>query len=56
MLDKRMGVETEACGGQFVFMKGQSTMNAVFALGHVMEKYRENQSGLHMAFIDFEKA
>ena len=32
------------------------TMDAVFSLRVIMEKYREEQKGLHVVFIDLEKA
>ena len=41
---------------QFGFMPGRSTIDAVFSLRVIMEKYREGQKGLHMVFIDLEKA
>ena len=31
-------------------------MDAVFSLRVIMEKYREGLKGLHMVFIDIEKA
>ena len=48
--------ETSIGAEQFGFMPGRSTMVAVFALRVIMEKYREGQKGLHMVFIDLEKA
>ena len=41
---------------QFGIMLGRSTMDTVFSLRVIMEKYREGQKGLHMVFIDLEKA
>ena len=41
---------------QFGFMLGRSTADAIFALRHMMEKYREGQESLHRVFIDIEKA
>ena len=41
---------------QFGFIPGRSTMDAVFSLRVIMEKYREGQKGLHTVFIDLEKA
>jgi hypothetical protein len=40
---------------QFRFMPGRSTMEAIFLIRQVMERYKE-QKDLHMAFIDWEKA
>ena len=48
--------ETSIGAGQFGFMLGRSTMDVVFALRVIMEKYREGQKGLHMVFIDLEKS
>ena len=33
-----------------------STVDAIFALRQTVEKYREKQKGLHLVFIDLEKA
>jgi len=41
---------------QFGFMKGKSTMDAIFALRQLQEKFREGQKELHCVFIDLEKA
>ena len=48
--------ETSIGAEQFGFMPGRSTMDAVFSLRVIMGKYREGQKGLHMVFIDLEKA
>jgi hypothetical protein len=39
---------------QFGFMPGRSTMEAIFLIRQVMERYKE-QKDLHMVFIDLEK-
>ena len=42
---------------QVGFMKGKSTTaDAIFALRHLQERYREGQQYLHCVFIDLEKA
>ena len=38
------------------FMPGKGTINAMFALKMLMEKYREGQRELHCVFVDLEKA
>jgi hypothetical protein len=40
---------------QFGFMLVRSTMEAIFLIRHVMERYKE-QKDLYMFFIDLEKA
>ncbi|XP_076029795.1 uncharacterized protein LOC143018321 [Oratosquilla oratoria] len=56
VMDKRLRAETEVCSEQFGFMKGRGTMDAIFALRQVMEKYIGKQRGLYLTFIDLEKA
>jgi hypothetical protein len=40
---------------QFGFMPGRSTMEAIFLIRKVMERYKEQKKDLHMVFIDLEK-
>ena len=51
-------IRDETCIGveQFGFIPGRSTVDAVFSLRVIMEKNREGQKGLHVVFIDLEKA
>ena len=42
--------------GQFGFMPGRGTTDAIFAARQVIEKHREMQKALHLVFIDLEKA
>ena len=37
------------------FMPGRSTMEAIFLIKQVMERYREKKKDLHMVFINLEK-
>ena len=41
---------------QLGFMRGVGTVDGIFSLRQIMEKCREKQKTLHMAFIDLEKA
>ena len=41
---------------QFGFRRGSYTMDPVFALKILQEKYKEKQKDLHMIFVDVEKA
>ena len=41
---------------QFGFMKGKSTMDAIFITRQVQEKYLEGNRKVYMCFIDLEKA
>nr|GFB26000.1 retrovirus-related Pol polyprotein LINE-1 [Tanacetum cinerariifolium] len=52
--------DAQACSNyrenQFGFMSGRSMTEAIYLLRSVMEKYRERQRDLHIAFLDLEKA
>ena len=48
--------ETTIGDEQFGFMPGRETTDAIFAVRQLMEKHRGKQKGLHMVFIDLEKA
>jgi hypothetical protein len=49
------GMTTSATKNQFGFMPVRSTMEAIFLVRQLMERYKE-QKDLHMVFIDLEKA
>jgi len=56
VLDQRMRECTIVSQQQFGFMPGKGTSDPVFALRLLMEKFKEGQKGLHLVFVDLEKA
>ena len=56
IIDRRLREETTIGDEKFGFMPGRGTTDAIFAVRQLMEKHREKQKGLHMVFIDLEKA
>nr|GEX52692.1 hypothetical protein [Tanacetum cinerariifolium] len=52
----RLRKETRVSENQFGFIPVRSTTEAIHLLRSLMEKYRERQRDLHMAFLDLEKA
>ena len=56
VLDQRLRTIVELGNIQFGFRRGRSTMDPVFALKIIQEKYKEKQKDLHMIFVDLEKA
>jgi hypothetical protein len=55
VIEHRLKTATSVTQNQFGFMPRRSTMEAIFLLRQLMERYRE-QKDLHMVFIDLEKA
>ena len=56
VIDRRIRQEVQISQQQYGFMPGKSTMDAIFALRMMIEKYREGQKELHCVFIDLKKA
>ncbi|KAI5739350.1 hypothetical protein M8J77_018157 [Diaphorina citri] len=56
IVDKRLRKETSISDNQLDFMPGRSTMDAVFAIRQLLEKYLEKEKELYLVFIDLEKA
>ena len=56
IIDRRLREETTIGDEQFGFMPGRGTTDAIFAVRQLMWKHREKQKGLHVVFIDLEKA
>ena len=55
-IGQRLRTIVELGNIQFGFRRGRSTMDPVFALTILHEKYKEKQKDLHMIFVDLEKA
>ena len=51
-LRNRIEISKQQCG----FMPGKVTIDAMFALRMLMEKYKEGQRELHCVFVHLEKA
>ena len=56
IIERRLREETTFGDEHFGFMPGRGATDAKFAVRQLLEKHREKQKGLHMVFIDLEKA
>ena len=55
VIEQRLRGTTQISTNQFGFMPRRSTIEAIFLIRQVMERFEE-QKDLHMVFIDLEKA
>nr|GFB31468.1 retrovirus-related Pol polyprotein LINE-1 [Tanacetum cinerariifolium] len=56
VIERMLKRESMVLENHFGFMPERSTTEAIHLLRSLMEKYRERQRDLHMAFLDLEKA
>ncbi|GKC15484.1 retrovirus-related pol polyprotein LINE-1 [Tanacetum coccineum] len=56
VIERRLRRETSVSENQFGFMPGRSSIEAIHLIRSLMEKYKERQRDVHLAFIDLEKA
>jgi hypothetical protein len=55
IIKHRLRGVTNITENQFDFMPGRSTMETIFLIRQLMERYREQKKDLHMVFIDLKK-
>ena len=56
VIEHRLRHETIISKNQFGFMPRRSTMETIYLLRRLVERYYDKKKYLHMAFIDLEKA
>ena len=56
VVEARLRRCTNISENQFGFVPGKSTMEPIFIVRQLMEKYREDKKSLYVVFVDLEKA
>jgi hypothetical protein len=56
IIEHRLRRVTNVTENQFDFMPERSTMEAIFLIRQLMERYMEQKKDLYMVFIDLKKA
>src|SRR5215469_16812339 len=56
VIDARLRKVTGVASNQFGFVPGKSTIQLVFMLRQMMEKYRRSRKGMHIVYVDLENA
>ena len=56
VMEQRLRKKIKISENQFDFMPGRSTMEAIFSLRQLIEKYLAKMKNLHMVFIDLKTA
>ena len=56
VIDLRIKNEVTIAEQHFGFIPGRSTIDAIFCLRMLMEKWSEGQKAVHCVFIELEKA